>query len=347
MWRLVIPIFVSFWAAELEAATISVASSESPALVIVKGELELSDAASFRTTVASLPKAIILLEGPGGNLIAGMAIGNIIRQRNFITFVDTVCASACALAWLGGTGRFVSKDALIGFHAAYRKSDGGESGQANALVGKYLGDLGLSYDAIAYITSASPRSMEWMTKAEAAAKGIEMSIYDPAAKEADTTEQQLSKRAGDFLNQLYTAVNANNNVGFTFLGSVYADTVNYFGETLTRDQTYEKVTRFFERWPDREYRPRKETVKINCTVRTLACSLNGILEFSAKSMERNEHSAGTATFEFDITFANAKGQPKVTKEGGAVLASTKVPILAGTPAPAPPQRIRRDWHGKD
>jgi hypothetical protein len=58
-------------------------------------------------------------------LVAGIDIGKAIRLKDFETAVvsnknsKTICASACALAWLGGTRRFMSATARIGFHAAY------------------------------------------------------------------------------------------------------------------------------------------------------------------------------------------------------------------------------------
>ena len=80
------------------------------------------------------------------------------------------CAVACALAWLGGTRRFMGEDRSVGFHAAYVLKSYGpiESGSGNAILGAYLNQLGLSENAILYITQdARPTSIQWMSLQDA------------------------------------------------------------------------------------------------------------------------------------------------------------------------------------
>ena len=52
----------------------------------------------------------IKLSSPGGNLFEGMALGEAIRRARFNAVVGrgTTCASACALAFLGGTARYAT-----------------------------------------------------------------------------------------------------------------------------------------------------------------------------------------------------------------------------------------------
>lgn len=93
---------------------------------------------------------------------------------------ESYCASACALAWLGGTKRFMSRSSRVGFHAAYRETSGvtTESGMGNALVGAYLNSLGLPTRAVAYITAAAPDSMQWLTQNDAISVGIETTLFE-------------------------------------------------------------------------------------------------------------------------------------------------------------------------
>ncbi len=103
----------------------------------------------------------------GGSLVAGIRIGALIREKKFATVIPdgAACASACALAWLGGARRFIGQGASVGFHAAYvLKSNGpAESGSGNAVMGAYLNQLGFSENAILYITKTAPTSIQWMT----------------------------------------------------------------------------------------------------------------------------------------------------------------------------------------
>src|SRR5688572_8104103 len=90
-------------------------------IVLLRGTMTGSDIDAFRTKTTGMQDALVVLQSDGGSLIAGIEIGKIIRLKNYFTVVPAKsrCASACAVAWLGGTRRFLEGDAKIGFHAAY------------------------------------------------------------------------------------------------------------------------------------------------------------------------------------------------------------------------------------
>ena len=163
-----------------QAASISVDSrgADKPALVSIQGTLVLNDDEEFRAKTSSLSQAIVSFESNGGNLLAGIRIGTLIRKRNFATFVPTgsQCASACALAWLGGSVRQMGDGARIGFHSASRTYGGlrVESAVGNALVGAYLNQLGMRSDAVTYVTKSAPSAMTWLTVADAQRLGFEV-----------------------------------------------------------------------------------------------------------------------------------------------------------------------------
>jgi hypothetical protein len=125
-------------------------------IVAVSGDLEASDGTQFKSKTSALSRAVVLLQSDGGSVLAGIEIGEAIRLKGFQTLVVGRCASACALAWLGGTQRFMKAGAQIGFHAAYDADSRRESGVANAIVGAYLNRIGLPYSAVIYITMATP-----------------------------------------------------------------------------------------------------------------------------------------------------------------------------------------------
>lgn len=118
----------------------------------------------------------VLLKSKRGALEAGLRLGELIRQKGLETAVafDAQCASACALAWLGGIKRHMATSSRIGFHAAYvMKGDlAFESGVGNALIGVYLTSLGLPKKTVIYITSAKPEGMNWLDYRDAAMLGI-------------------------------------------------------------------------------------------------------------------------------------------------------------------------------
>ena len=80
-----------------------------PDVIQVVGDLALGDEKKFIDVAISSPEAVVVFHSRGGNLFAGMEIGRAIRLKGFATLVpdDMLCASACALAWLGGRVRLV------------------------------------------------------------------------------------------------------------------------------------------------------------------------------------------------------------------------------------------------
>ncbi len=146
------------------------------------GPIEKGDAKQFERLAEQVPvlMMIVQLNSPGGELTSGLAIAEQIKVRGYSTFVRAgeMCASACALAWLAGDSRYMEPASQIGFHAASRRTGAQsvESGEANALVGAYLGQIGLSSDAIRYITHPSPTEVQWLTIKDAMRLGINVTI---------------------------------------------------------------------------------------------------------------------------------------------------------------------------
>ena len=159
-----------------EAATVRRSSIDGVPVILVAGTLAYGDEKQFAFVSRDMPKALVALDGPGGNLHAGLEIGRAIRMKGYVTLAPKSCASACALAWLGGQKRAMFPGARVGFHAAYTDESGTlvPTSSGNALVGAYLNQLGLSSNAIIYVTSTSPESMAWLTTREARYRGIEV-----------------------------------------------------------------------------------------------------------------------------------------------------------------------------
>ena len=167
-------------AAEIKVTRVT----EGLAQINVVGDLRYGDEAAFLAATLGIERALVTFASHGGNLRAGLEIGRMIRARRFNTMVaeHDHCASACALAWLGGVRRFMGATSRIGFHAAYEIERGEvlTSGVGNALIGAYLANIGLSNEAVVYITVARPSEMNWLNLEQARQRGIEVSIFGPA-----------------------------------------------------------------------------------------------------------------------------------------------------------------------
>jgi hypothetical protein len=325
------------------AATITVTplANSDTTLVTVEGEFVLEDMQAFRLKVQSQPKAIIAFQSDGGSVIAGIEIGKIIRLRNFATLVpDHVrCASACALAWLGGAARFMGPQAQIGFHAAYVLQSGqaSETGMGNALVGAYLANIGLPDSAVMYVTQASPRAMTWLNIAEAQQRGIDVALFTPAQNDSSPQANsqpsrnpppdiELSRRASDFVVSLLVRwSDPNSAYALQLLNSVYAPQVSYYGATRTKQEVLQDKFKFSERWPQRHYRVRDGSLNAHCDAAISACRVSGIVDWEVGSTNRNTKSGGSASFIYGLTFVGQSAL--IVEEGGSVLDRTQTGTL--------------------
>jgi len=102
--------------------------------IMATGEIEYNDVEKLDRYLSYLPKkkhTAIYFNSPGGNLLGGIRLGKYFKRKGIKTVIqgNSICASACALAFLGGTDRNGNKwmssttTSLLGFHAV-SKGDG-------------------------------------------------------------------------------------------------------------------------------------------------------------------------------------------------------------------------------
>jgi hypothetical protein len=122
---------------------------------------------------------LVILSSRGGYLAAGLEIGMRVRRKKLIVGVMGMCASSCALIWMGGeTGRkFFYLAPKLGpylcFHqASYIKRESNyilppriPSGPGNALVSEYLTKLGYNQDLIEWATATVPQNVSCLDQA--------------------------------------------------------------------------------------------------------------------------------------------------------------------------------------
>ena len=160
--------------------------NDDPDLILISGEITPEDEKTFKALALSVEFGTILFDSPGGSLRPALEIGKTIRIKGFATAViNSECASACALAWLAGQPRYLSKTSNVGFHAAYTEGKDGTrlpAGVGNALVGAYLNTLGLNERVVEYVTTASPDKIRWLSKANAKNIGIDVSMFADSSK---------------------------------------------------------------------------------------------------------------------------------------------------------------------
>jgi hypothetical protein len=318
------------------AATIKSDNDEGVNVISIMGRIDATDDDRFDQLASGLTgPTVVVLHSPGGLVIEGLNIGIAVRRHRYTTVVpdDAMCASICGMIWLAGQPRLLGPNSKIGFHAA-RRGDGQESGKANALIGAYLTKLGLSYDAIVYMTDAAPDDMQWLNPDDATKYGITYSLVSPPKSEprpfiapqpqysrppqpqyqppsapaASPAEQQATR-----LVQAYYANWSQGGTNVENLARYYADAVSFYGGTISREKLMEEKRKFSVRWPIRQY----NIGSLSVLCGDGGCSVTGIVAWDCTNQERGEHSIGTANFALRIV------NGVIVSENGSVLTGRK------------------------
>src|SRR5690606_7430766 len=121
-------------------------------------------------------------------------------------------------------------------------------------------------------------------------------------------------------------------VALSFMASAYADSVEFYGATISREAVLADKRKFAERWPRRAYSVRHDAQKAYCGG---TCTVTGLVEWFTHSPARGRMSSGLA--EFTLTWDPATG--RILAESGKVLATDR--NVTG------PERIIAQWHNEN
>lgn len=156
--------------------------------IMAEGDVEFGDAERLSAFLAKQPpktNTAVYLASPGGNLYEGMQLGYFFRDNFIRTVVEggRLCASACALAFLGGvdnTGqpwRSSSSNSRLGFHAFSSLGtplNEDEVQQIVADVLAYSRDVYAPLDLLILTFSTPSNEIRWLTPEEICALGIRL-----------------------------------------------------------------------------------------------------------------------------------------------------------------------------
>lgn len=182
----------------------------------LKGKIDDGDTFDLQVYIANLPKkptVIVYMNSPGGNLREGMRLGRFFFNNKIETSVETktACASACALAFLGGrdgaTGkphRTKASNSGLGFHSFSREFDKDKRYDADDLkivvqqtqsqvylVADYLKEIGADMDILRLMLRAQANQMNFISNDEALALNIR--VWDEKRNRLVDPEQVMDR----------------------------------------------------------------------------------------------------------------------------------------------------------
>jgi hypothetical protein len=155
-----------------------------PDIITINGIIDPGDNKKFVQVVLEIKHASIVLNSRGGYIQDAIAIGGLVRSRNYETRVENgaVCNSACTLIWLAGASRRLGSRARLGFHSAattlrppYKRFEPG-----NGVIALYMARLGVPQQVIDLQPKADPCCFNYVGYAQAKAWGL---LSDHSAKQ--------------------------------------------------------------------------------------------------------------------------------------------------------------------
>jgi len=166
-------------------------------VIVAEGEIVEDSADAFVSFLRNQGRetelrGIVLLDSPGGRVVASMQLGQALRRLGMAVIVARVeqeggalvsgrCYSACVYALMGGRRRVIPHQSRVGVHRMFNYVDGvdptsGETlrerryddgGMRRALL-RYSASMGVSRDLIALAERTSPDRVHLLSAAEIA-----------------------------------------------------------------------------------------------------------------------------------------------------------------------------------
>ncbi len=231
-WRYGRSAVVYFWLVALlpdksDAMTFAVHGNNSHTLnaVLATGTIDWNDAEKLNQFLArqsNKHQTAIYLDSPGGSLEGGIRLGEYFKRNRIKTIVEgnKTCASACALAFLGGTDKYGNRwmstttSSGLGFHA-FRNADGnpnGDTDETQQIVGKVLeyGQLVQAPMEIFVRNFKTPSDkIYWFSTDEALSLGIkvwDMENKSYVGKSRQATQNPDLPNAAEFISTYFSKI---------------------------------------------------------------------------------------------------------------------------------------------
>jgi hypothetical protein len=97
----------------------------------------------------------------------------------------------------------------------------------------------------------------------------------------------------------------------------YSSRVLFHGKRMRFGELLAEKRRFAQRWPDRDYRYRPETLNVRCGPGTNTCTVRSAFDFEAVNSKLDERSRGVGMHELVVSFAGER--PVIIVEASHVL----------------------------
>lgn len=303
------------------------------AFVLVSGKFEANESlAWFTNAVSQGGSKYVTFDSPGGNPETAIRLGQMIRAAGLNTFQlrTSECASACSLAFLGGVERMADPGS-IGVHRA-SFSDGPAVSADEAVAGiqaltantiTYLTKMGVDPKLLAMALSYDRSDMRYLSSSEMAELRVTTSDITQVLRATnvttalpDATQPAVGpeKAALALVKELIEQQNSIEYMAVSQVVATYAPRVDYYGKMKDLNEVVADKRGYFQRWPERGYRIRDDSVTVTCA--NDRCIVSGTYDWIVRNRVRNKQAKGAARFSYTLT---SGAYPMVVAEGGEII----------------------------
>jgi hypothetical protein len=141
-----------------------------------------------------------------------------------------------------------------------------------------------------------------------------------AVGETSRAPAALDERAASFISARISRWSSAGTSDLASFVSAYADQVLYYGSLKSREVVLQDKRRFVERWPERRYELRPNSVTAQC--KADVCSVRGLLDWRARSVARAASASGMAQFEYEVMVSD--GAFRIISENSSVVRPRRV-----------------------
>lgn len=289
-------------------------------VLLLKGEFTTSDNTDqLAREVAATGARLITFNSNGGNVATAMAYGRMIRSLGLSTLQlrSAECASACALAFVGGVNRQAEPGA-IGVHQSSFSPETIVEGHTavaavqalTAQIMTYLVEMDVDPKLLQLSLSVPSNDMRYLTASEmqsykvtwgsladltesAAASKVAPTVVPATPQTTQAHLPTTEEKASAFVTAYYDAWSGGNSEALAFMARAYANTVEFYGKTTPKAALIDEKRNFATRWPVRAYSVQAGSTKVTCAE---TCKVDGIVDWYTKRDVGNRTSSGSAEF---------------------------------------------------
>jgi hypothetical protein len=167
----------AFLPVSAEAAEIAIViGKDRGAFVSVSGKINHGDAERLDTALdllhdRDIPLIAVGLKSPGGYLVDGLAMADVVRKHGAATFAYGTCASACFIVFAAGSEKMMTSGARLGVHTAYEPG-GVTSRSATTVMAETCARYGVPASVVAKMERTPAPGVAWLTRGEEKAMGV-------------------------------------------------------------------------------------------------------------------------------------------------------------------------------